>query len=154
MNRTDVSNFAPVNMVDPAVQIINNTTVAGAALDLQGYDSASFYAQIGAWGDTVSGGLIEIGLQHSDDTVAGNFVDVPNADLTDTIAGASTVSGAVATGVFASVNATSNDQKVVKTGYKGNKRYVRVKINGEKNLATGTPVAVLMVKGHPGNAPV
>lgn len=153
-NRSQVDILAPVNMVDPAVQIINNTTVAGAACDLEGYDAATIIAQIGAWGDTVAGGLIEIGLQHSDDTVAGNFVDVPDAQLTDTVAGASTVTGAVDTGVFSTVSSTSTDQKIQKTGYIGGKRYIRAKINGEKNLATGTPVAILLVKGKPANAPV
>lgn len=152
-NRTQSSNVALANMVDPAVQIINNTTVAGAAMDLQGVDAAYVAAQIGVWGDTVAGGLIEIGLQHSDDTVAGNFTDCAAADLTDTVSGASTVTGAIATGVFATVSATTNDQKVVKTSYRGSKRYIRVKINGEKNLATGTPIAVLLVKGNLNNAP-
>jgi hypothetical protein len=152
-NRTQVDNFSLENMVDPALRIINNTTVAGGAIDLQGFDSAMVVAQIGAWGDTVSGGLLEIGLQHSETTVTGDFVDVPDDELTDTVAGASTVSGAVETGVFASVSSTSNDQKVAKTAYKGGKRYLRVKFNGEKNLATGTPVAVLVAKGNPGYAP-
>jgi hypothetical protein len=154
-NRSQVDNLAFVNMIDPVLQIINNTTVAGAAIDTQGYDSVTVVAQIGAWGDTVAGGLVEFGLQHSDDTVAGNFTDVGAVNLTDTIAGASTVSGAVSSGsTFANVSSTSTDQKTVKTGYRGNKRYIRLKVNGEKNLAIGTPVAVAAVLGNPSYAPV
>lgn len=153
-NRSQVDNLNFAAMSDNALRIINNTTVAGAAIDTQGYDAVTVITDIGAWGDTVAGGLLEIGLQHSDDTVSGNFVDVPNAQLTDTIAGSSSVTGAIATGVFASVSATSNDQKVVKTGYIGGKRYLRVKFNGEKNLATGTPVSVVIVEGLAARAPV
>lgn len=152
-NRSQVDNLNFAAMSDNAVRIINNTTVAGEATDLQGFDAVTVIADIGAWGDTVAGGLIEIGLQHSDDTVSGNFVDVPNAQLTDTIAGASTVTGAITTGVFASVSSTSNDQKVVKTGYIGAKRYIRVKFNGEKNLASGTPISVVAIEGIPNRAP-
>ena len=153
-NRTQVDNLNFAAMSDNALRIINNTTVAGAAIDTQGYDAVTVIADIGAWGDTVSGGLLEIGLQHSDDTVSGNFVDVPNAELTDTVAGASTVTGAITTGVFASVSSTSNDQKVAKTGYIGTKRYLKVKFNGEKNLATGTPVSVVAIEGKASRAPV
>lgn len=152
-NRSLVDNISVEDMSDNQLRIINNTTVAGGAIDLQGFDSATIVADIGVWGDTVSGGLVEIGLQESDASGSG-FTDVANADLTDTIAGASTVTGAVATGVFASVSSTSNDQKQVKTGYLGSKRYIRAKINGEKNLATGTPIAILAIKGHPSKAPV
>lgn len=147
VNRTQVDGLAPVNMIDPQTLIINNTTVAGAACDLQGCDAATIIAQVGAWGDTVAGGQTEFALQHSDDTVSGNFVDVPNADLTDYVTLNSTVTGAAATGGFGEVSSTSNDQTTFKTGYRGNKRYIRVKINGEKNLATGTPAAVLLLKG-------
>lgn len=151
-NRSQVKNITTLAMADNAVQIINNTTVAGGAIDLQGYDSATIIATVGAWGDTVAGGQIELGLQHSDASGSG-FVDVPNDQLTDTIAGDSTVTGAVATGVYGQVSSTSNDQFVVKTGYIGGKRYIRSKLNGEKNLATGTPIGIVAVLGIPANAP-
>lgn len=149
--RSISKNIAPVNMIDPVNQTINNTTVAGAGCDLQGYESATVIAQVGAWGDTVSGGMIEFAVQESDDN--STFTDVANANLTDTIAGASTVTGAAATGVFGKVSSTSNDQTTFRTGYVGSKRYIRIKMNGEKNLATGSPIAVLLVKGNPDLAP-
>lgn len=153
-NRSQVDGLAPINMIDPQAFIINNTTVAGAACDLQGVDAATIIAQVGAWGDTVSGGQIEFAVQHSDDTVAGNFVDVPNAQLTDVITLDSTVTGATATGGFGQFSSTSNDQTTFKTGYIGRKRYIRVKINGEKNLAIGNPGAVLLLKGKNSYEPV
>ena len=153
-NRSNNKNYAAVNMVDPANRIINNTTVAGGAIDLQGYDVADIVLQIGVWADTVAGGLMEFGLQHNDDTVSGGFVDVPNSLLTDTVEAESTVSGAIATGVFAKVSSTENDQTTAKTSYIGNKRYIRLKINGEKNLANGTPSAALALLGKPAHAPI
>ena len=151
-NRTQAHNSSTLNMIDPQALTANNTTVAGAAIDLQGFDSATIYAQMGVWGDTIAGGLTEFGLQESDSSGSG-FTDVANADLTDTIAAASTVTGAATTGVYANVSSTSNDQKVVVTGYKGKKRYIRAKFNVEKNQATGIPVSVLCVRGRPSYLP-
>lgn len=153
MNREQDSNLSIVQSLAAVNLTINNTTVAGGAIDLQGFDSATICADIGTWGDTVAGGMMEFAVQHSDDTVSGNFTDVADTDLTDTVTLTSTVSGGAATGGFAKVTGTSDDAKVVKTGYKGGKRYIRHKINGEKNLATGTPVSITVIKGNPHVAP-
>lgn len=131
----------------------NNTTVAGSAVDLQGYDAATVLACFGDWVDTTTGG-IEIAVQHSDDTVSGNFVDVPNVELTDTIAGSSTVSGASTTGVFCRVDAAAEDDAVYKTGYLGNKRYIRVKLAATGNQSTGYELGVIVQRSKANNEPV
>ena len=152
-NREIKSASEVVQMLEAKNQIINNTTVVGAACDVSDCDAALIVANIGVWADTVSGGLIEIAVQESNDTVAGNFTDVADEDLTDTITLTSTVSGGADTGGFASVNATTNDVKVVATSYTGSKPYIRIKLNGEKNLASGTPLAVDLIKQRLRNSP-
>lgn len=152
MNRELAANIEPVQTLDPATLTTNNTTVAGGAVDLQGFNSATILANVGEWGDTTTGGW-EIGVQHSDDTVSGNFVDVPNDQLTDTVAGDSTVTGAQSTGVFAVVDAADEDDAVYKTGYIGAKRYLRYFLTATGNQTNGTPLAITVVKGHANIAP-
>lgn len=144
-SRNELNNTLHIEMYEAKAVLADNTTLKGAAIDTQGYDAIDITTHIGIWGDTVSGGLIEVCLQESDDTVDGNFTAVAATDLSgDTIAPASTVSGAAATTGLASVSSTATDQKLKKTAYLGSKRYVRVVFNCQKTLATGTPISVLM----------
>jgi len=154
-NRNDIDTIKVEPMYEVKAVVANNTTLKGAALDLQGYDSAYVITEIGTWAATVSGGLVEVALQHSDDTVDGNFVYIPATELDgDTIAPASTVTGAAATTGITSANATTNDQKTKKTAYLGSKRYLRVVFNCEKTLDAGLPIAVHLHRGRPNYAPV
>ena len=126
----------------------NNATVASAAFDNTGENQQCIVVQWSAWNasDTVAGGFVEIGLQHSDDTVAGNFVDVPNVEmsvngLSGGLVGASTVSGGAATGVIVSIpkDAVAG---VAKASYLGNKRFIRTKRTSQTNIAVGFPLNV------------
>lgn len=147
-NRALSESLALVQSQLPATLTTNNTTVAGSAIDLLGFDSTTVIANFGAWGDTATGGW-EIGLQHSDDTVSGNFVDVPNAQLSYSVTGDNTTTGAQAAGIFAKVDAVAEGSLAYTTDYLGNKRYIRHKICSEGNQSTGTPIAITVAKGRP-----
>lgn len=154
-NRNEIDNLHIEEMYEVKAVLANNTTLKGAAIDTLGYDAVTISTSIGAWGDTVSGGLIEGVLQESDDTVDGNFTTVAATDIDgDSVVPASTVSGAGATVGLFSVSSTSNDQKSKKTAYLGRKRYLRILFNCEKNLASGTPITVKMIGNKANYSPV
>lgn len=138
------------SMLDNATLTTNNTTVAGGSADLQGCDAATVIADIGEWGDTGTDGW-EIGLQESDDD--STWTDVADADLTTTVAGASTVTGAQSTGIFAIIDDASEDDRQYKTGYIGSKRYIRPKLTATGNQSTGTPIGVFCIKEGLRHAP-
>jgi len=121
-------NIGIVQAVAPAVLSANNTS---AALDLLAFDSVVVVVNTGA---IVGAGDFTAKLQESDTTTSGDFADVGAAHLV---------------GAFpASLVAAST----VKVGYIGNKRYLRTVLtrNGGTSIAAG----VVLVKGHPAEAPV
>lgn len=147
-NRSLSESLSVIQALKPSTLTTNNTTVAGSAVDVAGYDVVLLEANFGTWGDTTTGGF-EIGLQHSDDTVSGNFVDVPNAELSYTVTGDNTTSGSQATGIFAKMDSTSEDDSVYTSDYLGSKRYIRYKISAEGNQSSGTIVGINFIKGRP-----
>ena len=121
-------NIGAVQVVAPAVLSATNTS---AAIDLKGFNSACLVINTGA---IVSAGDFTAKLQESDTTTSGDFTDVAAEHMT---------------GEFpASLVADS----VVKVGYIGHKRYLRSVIT--KNGGTSIAAGAVLVKGHPGEAPV
>lgn len=153
MNRTNHQTIVPAILYATGNKIASNTTLAGGAVDTQGCDALSVLAEFGVNAETVSGGLTEVALQHSDDTVSGNFVDIPDANLTSTITKSSTVTGAAATGVIAKCTGTSDDERQVIVGVKECKRYIRAKFNVEKAQTIGIPIALTVLKTKLNNLP-
>ncbi|MFO0906790.1 MAG: hypothetical protein U0835_00220 [Isosphaeraceae bacterium] len=118
-----------------------------ASVDLQNYDSAAFLLNVGAAGDTWSGtNRVEASLQESDDN--STWTAVADADML------SVVSGGQATGTFKVFNANAQAGQLYVTGYRGNKRYVRVALTNFGTTSTGTPMDVIAVLGRPRFAPV
>ena len=121
-------NIGALQVVAPAVLSATNTS---AAIDLKGFNSACLVINTGA---IVSAGDFTAKLQESDTTTSGDFTDVAAEHMT---------------GEFpASLAADS----VVKVGYIGHKRYLRSVIT--KNGGTSIAAGAVLVKGHPGEAPV
>jgi len=137
--------------LQPAVLTTNNTTVAGTGIDLRGFEAAEVVVQVGLYAESIAGAFSEFSVQESDDDTT--YTDVANADLTDTVAATCTVTGASTTGLIGKVSSTSNDNVVIKSGYKGSKRYIRVKENAEKNHNVGLPVSAVIVKAKPSAMP-
>lgn len=126
--RDIVNNISTVQALAPAVLA---ATTTGAALDLNGFESAALVINTGA---IVGSGDFTAKLQESDTTTSGDFTDVATSALQ---------------GAFpASLAADS----VVKVGYVGFKRYVRLVVT--KNSGTSIAAGALLVKGHAAQRPV
>lgn len=122
------NNIGVVAALAPAVQA---ATVNGAAVDLAGFGSAVAVVNTGA---IAGAGDFTAKLQESDTTTSGDFTDVVPGDLI---------------GAFpAALSADS----VVRVGYGGTKRYVRVVLT--KNGGTSIAAGAVVVKGHPSIVPV
>lgn len=119
------------SMLGPIVTIAAaaiTSTVNGETVDLQGFNSAAVIITPG----TITDGTHTPTVEESDDGSAWSTVDA--GDL------------------VGSLSALASDT-VQKVGYKGNKRYIRVKstVAGATN---GGVYSALVVRGHPNLAPV
>lgn len=122
------NNLGGVPAITPAVQA---ATASGAPIDLRGFESVAVFVNTGA---IVGAGDFTAKLQESDTTTSGDFTDVVAADLVGALP--------------ASLAADS----VVKVGYIGGKRYVRVVLT--KNGGTSIAASAVAIKGHAHMAPV
>lgn len=113
----------------------------GTGIDLQGFESATIIAQVGAEGITLStSNKIELVLQHSDD----------DSTYTDVTSSNDVVDGTVdSNGIFASFTDAADAPAIHTIGYVGGKRYVRVQADFSGTHGTGTEISACVVKGHP-----
>ena len=132
----------------PLLPPLNRTASAtSASVDCQNFDSVAFAVNVGATGDTLSGtNRVELQVQESDDNAT--FTAVADADLLKA------VTGGQATGTFGVLNAAGTVNQVYETGYRGNKRYVRVALANFGTTSVGTNMDVVAVLGRPRMAPI
>lgn len=114
----------------------------GRVIDRKGYAGVEFLIEYGAI--TTTGTVVTPVLYEGDTT--GALASVANADLIGTEALA---------GLAASTDRTSGSGKLVtkRLGYKGNKRYVRLNLNGTGTTSVGI-VAASAILFNPEAAPV
>ena len=121
-----------------ASQTLTATDVNGSGIDMQGFASLWFSANIGANGGTLDGSnSLVLKLEHSDDGSTYTAV----TDIGE--AGGYTVDAT--TGAFATIDASGAAALTYKVGYTGIKRYVRIVAD-----VTGTislPVSVVALLG-------
>lgn len=122
------SDFGVAQTLAPLVQ---TATLAGTAVDLQGYNSATLVVNTGV---IASAGLYDIRLQESATTTNEDFTDVAAADLL----------GALPAGLAAA--------STYKQGYVGNKRYIRALIT--KQSGTSIAAGAVVIRGHANDAQV
>lgn len=135
-----------LKLVSSLLPAVRTADANGSAADLQGYDSAEIVAHIGLSGDTLSGSVkMEVEVEHSDDN--SSWSDCADADLSSTVTGTNT-------GTIAVIDAAADDEQIYKSGYKGNKRYVRVVFNYTGTHTNGLPASAMIIAGHPHQAPV
>ena len=128
--------IAVVQTLDPAT---TTTTRVGAPVDRQGFESVEHTALLGATGDVLSGSVfIELKLEHSED--ASTWTAVTTAD--QVLGGPITASG-----IFATIDSTTQDQTAYRIGYVGNARYSRVTAALTGTHTSGTPIAALAILG-------
>ena len=110
----------------------------GASVDLQGYESVIFVANVGVSGDTLSGAVyIELEIEESVNDSA--FTDVADADLLGYVAGTND-------GCWAFIDDPAEDDVVVKCQYIGNQQFVRAVVNVTGTHSNGTPISVTAIR--------
>ena len=145
------SNIKVVQLINP---IVGNNTAEGtpaAGLDTRGFDSAELVALLGASGDTLSGSVyVEVIIEDSDD-------DATYAAVTDSsyvLVGSDGVAAAPnGSGVVATVDAAAEDERKIRVGYVGPKRYCQLKLAFTGTHTAGMPIASLGILGHAHAAP-
>ena len=135
------------NSIATAVSLVSAVRTAaanGTGVDLQGYESATLIADVGAEGDTLSSSVyFEISLEHSDDN--STFTDVAQADIVD-----GTISGS---GIWLKLDGTAGGNpdtagEIYRVGYIGGKRYIRGVLAKTGTHSNGTPISLFVVKGN------
>ncbi len=135
-------------------QSLKPQTVQAAALnsgniDLQGFDSLAVMVAVGNIADTLgASNRLDLKIEHADDDGTG----APGAYAActdDDVLGFTGLSA----GIFKAVDADTKDNARYAIGYRGGKRFVKVTAT-PVSLATGGPIAIIALKGHPAAAPV
>ena len=135
------------NSIATAVSLVSAVRTAaanGTGVDLQGYESATLIADVGAEGDTLSSSVyFEISLEHSDDN--STFTDVTQADIVD-----GTISSG---GIWLKLDGTAGGNpdtagEIYRVGYIGGKRYIRGVLAKTGTHSNGTPISLFVVKGN------
>jgi hypothetical protein len=146
----DLASFiAAAMMIGPITLDDDNTP---AAFDLQGFDSATLLLGVGAGGITFSGtNKIEFVLTHADDDGTGSPGDFSNVTADDIYGNDAPVS--VTDGIVKALIAAHATADVSEIGYKGGKRFLKLLAKFSGTHGTGTPIAAVLVKGNPRQAP-
>lgn len=111
----------------------HTTSGNGTAVDLTGYNSATFVVDAGAWTD----GTHTLKAQESDDN--STWTDVAAEDLN---------------GSFTAITSSGTATKWYKVGYKGTKKWVRAVTTVTGSPATGAVYGVGVMRGHAFTSPV
>lgn len=117
--------------------LVSDATVPDAAtVDLAGFNSAVIELSVGL--KSADTGTITLKAEHSDAT---NFANVAAADMQGVTP---------AEGVIYTIDADSDDStsRIVKFGYVGGKRYLKLTIAEVGANANGVILGVTVVKGH------
>jgi hypothetical protein len=118
------------------VLVLDDTVPAAAIVDLAGFNSAVIELSVGL--KSADAGTITLKAEHSDAT---SFANVAAADIQGVTP---------AEGVIYTIDADSDDStsRIVKFGYVGGKRYLKLTIAEVGANANGVILGVTVVKGH------
>ena len=135
------NNLIGVNSLVPAVR---SADANGDGVDLQFFEGAMVVVSVGAEGDTLSSSVkIDFKLEESDDDSTYSAV-TSSSSVSD---------GSVdSSGIFATFDDNAEAPAVASIGYLGGKRYIRVVADFSGTHSNGSPVAALVIKGHPRHA--
>ena len=135
------------NNIATAVSLVSAVRTGagnGTGVDLQGYESATLIADVGAEGIALNGtNYFELSLEHSDDN--STWTDVAQADIVD-----GTISSG---GIWLKLDGSDNGNPdtagdIFRVGYRGGKRYIRVVLAKTGSHSNGTPIGAFVMKGH------
>ena len=130
------------------IQTISSSALDTGDVDLRGFEAAQVVVD---FGDIVELGVSPVGnakldvkLEHADDDGTGNPGAYAAVAVTDVIGPASVTAGVVAS--------TTTDLALIRVGYIGAKRFIKVTLT-PTDLTTGGPVGVWVEKAHARHAP-
>ena len=123
------------NDITPVVAIngstvSTDTTTAGNAIDMQGFESIEFLFYLHGITD---GDFLPLITESDTDS---NYVAVADADL-------------IGTEAAAAFTTNTDDNKVSRIGYRGTKRYVKASIVSTNTATVGATFGCIAIKGNP-----
>ena len=143
------SHIKVVQLIKPIVVNNDSEGTPASGVDLQGYSSCDLVALLGVSGDTLAASpevSIKVVVEDSDDNSTWAAVTDADAVLVGSNAAAAAPDG---NGVVCTVDAASEDEVVVRVGYRGTKRYARLRLDMTGTHTNGTPAAVFAILGSP-----
>lgn len=127
------------------------TTTASASFDLSGYQAGMFLVDVSSYGDTLSSAnSFEFDVQFSGDNSTFNAVSDQYVQYAVGVANGAANTGA---GALLASGASGSGAAVIKIGFLGNARYVRLNIVVKGTMTVGTVLGVYFVAGHPLHLP-
>lgn len=129
------NNIAPKRVISP-VSVADNTAQVGQIIDRQGFNALEYVVLAGSLADADA--TFTVLLEEGDVANLSDAAAVADADLLGT--------EALASFIF------SDDDKVFKLGYKGNKRYTRLTLTPGAN-ASAALLAAVAILGEPMSSP-
>jgi hypothetical protein len=127
------NNILGVNALNTTT-VTTDTTTTGNEIDMQGYESITFYMIMG----TQTDGDFALQLTESD-TSGGSFTAVADADLL---------------GSEPAYTADTSDNQVGQVGYIGNSRYLKATVVSTNTATSGGTFTVLATQGNASDSPV
>lgn len=149
------NNLVRVGLLAPAA-LINDTDTNSKILDRRGFNRAAIMVYVGDLTGVDADSTLELFLQESDTTVGTDFTAVPVASMIRDVTGLSSETTA---GLFATINATTEDLAIFLAEYRGSKRYIRIKADfttGTGGITVSYIVAIGLLasaQNAPGTAP-
>lgn len=137
MNHDLISNVGIVLLAEPADHA--HADFYSGILDTQGFESAQLSAIIGALTGVDASNYLEITAEECDSTENDDFTTVAAGDLD---------------GAFTKIDAATEDSIIQSVGYKGIKRYIRLKFDYTGTDISAGIVGAVGLLGHARNLPV
>jgi hypothetical protein len=159
MIRDDYSNFKFFQCFEP--QQVLDADLTGVDIDTQGYESLTICVNIGNLSIITSTSYVGFILQHTDASALGAGPSTyALVSATDLIGLDSTIT-ALTSGIWRTIGADATavmsalGSRTVQIGYRGYKRYVRLVVDTNSTVTTGSePIGAIALLGYPANWPV
>lgn len=145
--------FNRVKVVDaveaPALNTNSDTDIVSAIIDNAGYDSQLWLLIFGALTD--AGCVVSIKLQESDDSSMAGATDVAASQIQ--LDNGSGRADATPESTFHCAIDQGDDNKTIKLGYLGSKRYTQLTVSPVGNAAGDIPFAATVILGNARHQP-